>query len=84
MTILRGVSTIVRALSVQRRARGRLINHSWDKSMTKAFESGRFKSKQRGLTVVEYVLGAIALALIIGVAVAAFGTPLKDAVANIL
>lgn len=52
--------------------------------MTKLLKAAGFKTKQRGLTVVEYVLGAIALALIIGVAVAAFGTPLKDAVANIL
>lgn len=51
--------------------------------MTKHLRAVGFKSKQYGLTVVEYVLGAIALALMIAIAVAAFGTPLKDAFANI-
>jgi Flp pilus assembly pilin Flp len=52
--------------------------------MTKLLRAAGFKSRQHGLTVVEYVLGAIALALIIGVAVAAFGDPLRAAMANIL
>jgi Flp pilus assembly pilin Flp len=48
-------------------------------SMTKQLKAVGFKSKQYGLTVVEYVLGAVALVLIIAAAVAAFGTPLKTA-----
>ena len=51
--------------------------------MTRHLTAVGFKSKQYGLTVVEYVLGAIALALMIAIAVAAFGTPLKNAFANI-
>lgn len=51
--------------------------------MIKQLKAVSFKSKQYGLTVVEYVLGAVALVLMIGVAVAAFGTPLKTAFENI-
>lgn len=51
--------------------------------MSKQLIAVGLKSKQRGLTVVEYVLGAVALALIVGVAVAAFKQPLIDAFAAI-
>jgi hypothetical protein len=51
--------------------------------MTKHLTAVGFKSKQYGLTVVEYVLGAIALALMIALAVAAFEGPLTAAFANI-
>ena len=51
--------------------------------MSKHLIAVGFKSKQRGLTVVEYVLGAVALVLIIGAAIAAFGAPLLAAFQNI-
>ena len=55
-----------------------------NKSMTKLLSVVGFKGKQYGLTVVEYVLGAIALALIIGSAMAAFKDPLTAMFAKIL
>lgn len=52
-------------------------------SMSKYLIAIGFKSKQRGLTVVEYVLGAVALVVIVGVAVLAFGDVLMAAFQSI-